>query len=405
MGIGLGLAAAAFTMLAAISATGATAIVSALTIIVTGVSALIPVIAENIGRGVIAFANAIADGATSLTEAVVTVITLLVNAIIQCIPLIVNGAIQLITALIQGIADGLPGIVGAAVAVIAEFIKALGIELPKLIDAGFKMIIDFINGLAEAIRDNTPALITAAANLASAVIEGLVQGLFGGIGAAVDGIKRVGSAILNGFKDFFGIASPSKLMTKEGKYIPAGIQNGVESGQRGVVNAIVSTGKAMYDGLHGELSGVGRLATNVIGALGAGLTNGLGSSESALDGMSKALSEVANAVDGDMDLSPTIRPVIDMSLVDQGMADSFANSQTIDMSATRAKAYSIPKSSKEQAMSDPNSIQNGVVSDQPIQIINHYHVRNDSDISKINTGLNNIITKYARTRGVAVNNA
>lgn len=62
----------------------------------------------------------------------------------------------------------------------------------------------------------------------------LVQGLWNGIkdatGWVLDKIKGFGSSVLNGIKDIFGIASPSKETTKIGAFLAEGIAKGMTEG-------------------------------------------------------------------------------------------------------------------------------------------------------------------------------
>ncbi len=86
------------------------------------------------------------------------------------------------------------------------------------------MIIDFINGLANAIRTNTPVLGEAMGNLAGAMIEGLVGGITAGIKSVVDSVKNLGKNALDGLKSFLGIHSPSKEFEALGMYTSEGLQ-------------------------------------------------------------------------------------------------------------------------------------------------------------------------------------
>ena len=70
-----------------------------------------------------------------------------------------------------------------------------------------------------------------------------IQGLFEGIGKALSSIgtwikKNIFDPFINGFKAAFGIHSPSTVMAEMGGYIMEGLKNGITGGITAVVNAI-----------------------------------------------------------------------------------------------------------------------------------------------------------------------
>jgi len=269
IGSGLLMFSAGLTALAVSGTAGAAALV----VVVTSLISLIPMVLEKIGEGIIAFAGVITNGIPVIMEAVkqislafiqnlieitppvvealltflVTLLEQLANAVPQMVDAgmrlligilegiathiqdVVVVALKLISEFLRGIAEGIPGVVQSAVDIVVAFLTAIGEETPRIIDAGFKMIINFINGLADAIRENTPALGKAMGNLAGAMIEGLVGGLTAGIKSVVDSVKNLGKNALNGLKSFLGIHSPSKEFMYLGQCIGDGLAIGIDN--------------------------------------------------------------------------------------------------------------------------------------------------------------------------------
>ena len=77
----------------------------------------------------------------------------------------------------------------------------------------------------------------------------MVQGLWKGITDTKDWllgkIKGFADSVARGFKDFFGIASPSKLMAEYGKNIDEGLAQGVTENKSIPLNAITAVGQEM----------------------------------------------------------------------------------------------------------------------------------------------------------------
>lgn len=315
---------------------------------------------------------------------------------------IITTALEIITNFLTGIAQGLPDVAHAAVDVVIAFVRALGLELPRLVDAGFKMIIDLMTGLAQAINDNADELGYAAADLGIAIIKGIIKGL-GGFGKRIwEEIQNVGKAIWNGFKDFFGIHSPSTLMEGESGNVVLGIIKGLAGGVLSLANKAKEIGGAIFDGIKGGVSKIGEIASNVVGTLGDGLKSGLktvgdaaknvGSSilggikgilginspastmidaagdvgdgwivgfkkimtpvtnaaksvgTVVLDTMRDSISRIGDAFDSDISMSPTITPVIDMSNVEKGLTNTFGKTQNLNVGEIKGTAASIATS-------------------------------------------------------------
>lgn len=113
------------------------------------------------------------------------------------------------------------------------------------------MFNEVVNGLA--------SLPDRVISIGSDIVKGLWNGINDMVGWIGDKIKGFGDSVLNGLKNFFGIASPSKLMRdKVGKYIAQGIGEGFTDEMGSVVgqmqdampdpSAFVSDPQVAYSG-------------------------------------------------------------------------------------------------------------------------------------------------------------
>jgi phage-related protein len=291
LAIGAGLLAfsAGLTALAVSGTAGAAALV----LIVTSILSLIPEVCRKLAEGVVEFCKIITKGIPAIMDAVKEIVIALIgimneitpplvkavfvllmellNTLIEFIPQIVDAgmriligflegisanikdvvvvALLIVSELLRGIAEGIPGIVSGAVDVVAAFLDALGKETPRVVDAGFKMVIDFLNGIADAIRNNTGELITAAVNVGAAIVEGLGKGIAGGAVAVKDAAVNLGNSALNALKNSLGIHSPSKLFEKE---VGANIALGTAEGIENMTPKAASAAKKMADDAYGN---------------------------------------------------------------------------------------------------------------------------------------------------------
>lgn len=69
------------------------------------------------------------------------------------------------------------------------------------------------------------------ADLGKNIIDGVINGVKNAASSLINVFKDLAESALDAVKDFFGIASPSKVMRDQvGKMLPAGMAQGVEDG-------------------------------------------------------------------------------------------------------------------------------------------------------------------------------
>lgn len=142
--------------------------------------------------------------------------------------------------IVQGIIENLPEIVNAALSTVKNFVQAVLSHLPELLETGISLIGELIAGLIRSIPDviaSIPSIIVSIVDtflsfdwlgLGIDIIAGIVKGILSAVGSIVDAIVSVASDAYNAAKDFFGIASPSKLMRYDfGPFIPQGMALGI----------------------------------------------------------------------------------------------------------------------------------------------------------------------------------
>ena len=170
-------------------------------------------------------------------------ITDLCDTLIANIDEIISAGFDLLIGLIDGITECIPTLLEKAPEIIDKLVNSLTEDdkLQKLIQAGFDLVVALAEGLPKAcfkIVAKVPEIVSAIwdtiketdwAQLGIDILRGIADGLIAGVDAIGSKIESAGEAIKNKFKDFFGIASPSKLFKKEvGVYLAQGIGVGFE---------------------------------------------------------------------------------------------------------------------------------------------------------------------------------
>lgn len=405
-GLGLQALAIGFGMLAGMTASGSKAVVDALTTIITGIVTLIPTVATALAEGLVAFAQVIVTGAPVIAAAITSVIsslltslatiipqgvqvffqfiTAICEALATYVPIIAQAFLTLILGILEVVATNIPLLIQAGVDIIVAFITGIASAVPQLVDAGFKAIITFINGLADAIRDNTQPMIDAVNNLFDAVVEagkavlmnsiggfldagseimnsGFISGITGAIGNVVGAIGNVISsaynAAKNGISQFFQV----------GADMIQGMIDGILGAVGGVIDAAAGAAKSAYEAAKNAVLSNSPskrfmwLGEDCDEGMAIGFRNGAGMvanaaanvAKGSLNVMSKTISKIGTSILDGIDAQPTIRPVMDLSEIQNGVkeANSLWGSNSMNI-ATSARVTKVTQPSVLDVLDD-----------------------------------------------------
>lgn len=174
----------------------------------------------------------------TIVEVIPEIITNLIDAVLDHLPDIIDAGFKLITALVDALPQIIITIVKAIPKIITGIIGALIKAIPKIITTGVELLVSIIKNLPQIIAK----IITAIPKIIQALVDGfgdylsdmadiglnLIKGLWSGIKNAEawlrDKISGFFGGVVDSIKDFFGIASPSKLMRDQvGRFIAQGI--------------------------------------------------------------------------------------------------------------------------------------------------------------------------------------
>ena len=220
----------------------------------------------------------------ALIEAIPTIISNVITALIENLPLLIEGCVEMVVQLVTHIPEIIAAFIEAVPKIITSIVNALtsSENLQKFIDVGKKAIDKIKEGFA-ALKDKCKEKFEEAKQAWSdcwdnikekcapiidnirdkfkelkgklkEVGKDIVKGLWNGINSKVDWIKdkisgwckKIGQSI----KDFFGIASPSKLMAEYGKYIDEGLATGIEDNSKIATNAMKELGEDALGGIN-----------------------------------------------------------------------------------------------------------------------------------------------------------
>lgn len=429
--IGLGFALAGVGMLAfatglAILGTVAAVGVGAIVVAITAIAALIPFVLTQIGLGLVAFAEAMSTGTVAfakafvtmimaaiialnetapaivdtlvnlllllldaiatmvpafLSTAIIVVMTLLqaiqilgpaiiqtlvvlimalVTAIVTLVPFFVDAGMKLIIGILNGIANNIAQMVTAGTRIITEFLRGIGNNVATLVQAGADLIIKVLDGITQGVIDNSERFKQSGIKLATALVDGMTGGMATKAQEAWNAASKLGNEVIAAIKAAFDSHSPSKKTFVEGENLVMGLVNGVDKNAKKAVSSARSLGV------------------------------------SAIKALSDSMGNASNFIDGEINVNPTIRPILDLTDIKNGAGqiDSmFGNKQLLNVGASyinAAKAtpsltspISVASVATETSSSAPISFTQNNYSPEALSRIDIYrHTKNQIDTMK-----------------------
>lgn len=240
--------------------------------LLTAALGLVKVLAENL-----------ASNAVNLATGAIALITQLEVFIIENLPMIIKTAVEIVLALVEGLTspEAIDQLIGAYVLLVTSLVDAVTDNLGEILETGLVMIGALAKGLMEAL----PELIMIVPKIYKSIFDkltsmdwasigknmllGIKKGLLNAKDTLIKAIKDLCTECWSSVKSFFGIQSPSKLMTYAGTMIGEGLALGIEGQQKTVTDAMAGLNTAIYGGV-----GSGQLA--YAGAYGGGsITNNI----------------------------------------------------------------------------------------------------------------------------------
>jgi len=266
-----------------------------------------PKIIETLATLLKALITLIVDMIPDFVEAILTLIGELLSQLAAKIPEFVQSGMDILMGFLEGIRDNIGDVVTVAGEIIVEFLTAIAAELPNVVQAGWDLVLAFINSMADSVDANLGAIIAAMGRLAANMISGLVAGITAGAASVLKALKDIVDAAIKAIMDKLLMKSPSKVMAKLGTYIPLGLIVGIKA----IKAKLISTMKNM-----------GTIISNT---------------------MSDTIALIAEAFTGDLEMTPVIRPVVDLTDVVYGgqQIDALIGKKGINLVAVMNKIAAV----------------------------------------------------------------
>lgn len=343
-----------------------------------------------------------------------------------------QGKIQSITSFIDGITTAFSSAEGAAdLSAAIESFKSLfstdedgvGLSIDSWMasldsTAITTKLSEFTTSVGESLTTNTESLSGQISNFESAG-NNLASAVSGGLGSDVDttGVSNLCSTLVSairGYKSDFYSA---------GWYLSSGVAQGISGGGgivRDAARRIISNALSAMRAEADEAS-PSKETEKIAQFMDMGLVNGLegyshivskaaeGVAGEALDSTRNTLANLSTVLSEDMDTTPVIRPVMDMSNISAGartINGIFSGGRTLSVGVTAAKAQAASAAMRENRKRQ-NGMDNGTSSvpnsnDSSVNLTgNNFYVRSDQDVRALASEIAALTRQQQRSYGAA----
>lgn len=245
VGAGMFLFVTSLTAMAALNVPALIAVIPLLGVALMEFCKMVEMVGPTVKQTVIDIVNGIIDivkkTGPNLIEALFVLLGSVVENLCQLIidkaPIIVETIFVLIETLLGKLAEHLPTIAESLIQILLALLEAVKNHIGEIMTDLVTIVAQFIIGVLQGVIDNIGTIIQKVFELVTAIIEGLAAALGSEENAERlrNAIINLGKSILEFFKNFFGIHSPSTVFQELGGYLIDGLINGIG----GMIDAVV----------------------------------------------------------------------------------------------------------------------------------------------------------------------
>lgn len=261
------------------------------------------------------------DNVPYLIEAFVDVMTTLAGHIDEIILPIVNAIPDFIDGITGAFGDNIDMFVRALVGSVTQIASQLPILIPKIVDALTKLIVaiskvfptlietellympDIVSAVVSSLVQAIPILVPAIIEVLAQVfpillkelilyipllIDGLVRGLIDGI--VKTDWAQVWQNLVDAFKDFFGIHSPSTLFADFGLNMIQGLADGLINNIKLVIDKILEIKNNIEENFKGIIDNALQWGADLVGQFAKGIKDHIGDVKDGINAVAEKVS-------------------------------------------------------------------------------------------------------------------
>lgn len=233
---------------------------------------------------VLALVHGLMDAIPQLIAAVPQLVGAITATIITELPNIMAAAVEIMVALIHGLMEALPELMAYVPNLIIAITNGLLNNLGTLISGGVQLLLAIAQGMIQAIPDMVamiPRIIASIvdtfrsynwSSIGKNIVAGMKQGVANAWKNFREWFKNLFGDLTNIAKKILGIASPSKVFKKIGKFTTEGLAIGIEQGGKDAFSAIKDVSQGVIDNYGASVSSGFGVSVGTSASKGVSLT-------------------------------------------------------------------------------------------------------------------------------------
>ena len=228
-------------------------------------------------------ADNIASNAVELVTGAIALISQLEVFIIENLPMIIQTAGEIVLALVQGLTspESINQMIDAYLLLVDSLVDVVTENIGEILKTGFIVVAALAKGLLEALPELLMVvpkiykglfdkiILMDWKSIGKNIVTGIRDGLIKAKDTLIKAIQNLCTEAWGKVKEFFGIASPSKLMKYAGAMIGEGLVKGIESEENAVDRAMARLNNVTFGSFTPELA----FAGDVSGAGSSSIVN------------------------------------------------------------------------------------------------------------------------------------
>lgn len=272
------------TMFGALIESGTQLMPKLINFIVTLVLALLDAADRTVPKWIETFTHLMIEGLNAIrvltpliVQTGIDIFMAFVDGINELIPRMAESGQNAILRMLEGVNDFLPRAIDMGVTIIVNFLDGIEQAQYLITNKMFETAVNMINNLADAIRRNKKELKEAGHNLASALLEGMFDGISNNAQKVLDSVSSLGRKMRHAAAAVLGIHSPSRVFRELGKYTMQGLANGIDANadtpieaSQGVAESLITIAQKVL-GIHSPSRVFHGVGTNINQGLAQGI--------------------------------------------------------------------------------------------------------------------------------------
>lgn len=228
-------------------------------------------------------AENIASNAVELVTGAIALISQLEVFIIENLPMIIETAGEIVLALVKGLTspEAINQMIDAYLLLVDSLVDVVTENIGEILKTGFIVVAALAKGLLEALPELLMVvpkiykglfdkiILMDWKSIGKNIVTGIRDGLIKAKDTLIKAIQNLCTEAWGKVKEFFGIASPSKLMKYAGAMIGEGLVKGIESEENAVDRAMARLNNVTFGSFTPELA----FAGDVSGAGSSSIVN------------------------------------------------------------------------------------------------------------------------------------